>query len=643
MGQQDVYVYAGYSRPFAENELDLVRRFLIADTYARFLRGRGDRVVFRLGVEAIGEATEREAREENTSPQALVDDHVDQLRRRFESLGISCEWDQTAVSPSEAHCLRTQLIFLDLLDRDLIYGCGQPGEPGSNGARSWLARTSRFAEQCDVDRALPAEWTTDAVAEQRAVLGRIEGVEIPAVVAGVGNLVVFTPHPDAIDQAAFVSVSPNHPQIDLLAGDADFTEARSGATTPTSLQVAVPGVDGLMPLVFTSEVDARFGPTATLGIPAVDETDRRIEKQLPPRSGISMTTTRVHSKPTPATRYRLRDLSLAREAPWGVPIPIVHCQQCGPVPIPTTELPLLPQGRDGSSASAPEHDRACPECGKPAQRDTATIDWNFDGMWMWPALCAQPEGEASQPPDPERGAWAAADLTVWSSADSDQLLLQRVAGHMLKGTSPGEAIGEEEPLQRVVVHGSLGGTAGDTVETAAELDRCIARIGGDAVRFAILNAGSPARTTHLHHHLLTHAERFISDLVRQIEALEDRVEPIPEEIDPSTPSRRRLAAWSRTATERITTHFERLDLHRATYAAVMFQQRISAFEANRVEPDEADRDAIAVAVVRLGRMAEPLLPELGARLDGLLASTGSDDRGQPISRGPDASATVSLT
>jgi leucyl-tRNA synthetase len=622
VGQRDVYVYAGYSRPSAENELGLVRRFLIADAYARFLRGRGDRVIFRLGVESIGEATEREAKSGNTSPRALVDDHVDQLRRRFESLGISCEWDQTVVSPSAEHCLRTQLMFLDLLDRDLIYDRGQSDNPGSNRARSWSARTCRFAEQCDVDRAPPADWTTDAVANQRAVLGRIEGVEIPAVVAGVGNLVVFTPHPDAIERAAFVAVSPNHPEIDLLAGDADLTGARTGATTPTGLQVAVPGVDGLIPLVFTSEVDARFGPTATLGIPAADETDRRIEKQLPNRSGMSMTTTRVHSKPTPAIRYRLPDLSISREAPWGVPIPIVHCQQCGPVPIPATELPLLPQGHDGSSASSPDLNRACPKCGGPAKRDAATIDWNFDSMWMWPALCAQPEGDASQPPDPGRGAWATPRLTVWSSADSDQLLLQRVAGHMLRRAAPGEVIGEEEPLQKVVIHGSLGGTAGDSVETAAELDGCIARIGGDAVRFAILNAGSPARTTHLHHHLLTHAERFIGELVRQVESVEDRVDPIPEEIDPSTPSRRRLAAWSRTATERITTHLERLDLHRATYAAVMFQQRISAFEADRGERDEADQDAIAVALVRLGRMAEPLLPELGGRL-GLLASSGA--------------------
>lgn len=609
MSTKDFGVYAGYSRPFAEDQLGLVRRFLIADVYARFLRAQGRPVLFGLGVEAFGEEVEREAERRGAHPRSLIDEHVVRLRRRFESLAISCDWERVAVSSGPEHSRRTQSMFLGLLERGLIYRQGQADAAGEEGPPAWFLRAGRFAEQCDLGSAPPPGWTADAVATQRAALGKVEGVEIRAVLPGISDLVVFTPYPDSIAEAAFVSVSPSHPAVEALAGADELAriraEAGKEAILQTDARIAVPGVDELLPVVLAPGVDARFGPTAVIGMPGRDRADRALAERLQPSPGASLGTMRVSSKPSPSARYGLPDLPIARKRPWGTPVPIAHCGRCGQVPSP---------GQEG-----PERD--CPQCGGPATPDPASIDWNFDSMWIWPSICS-PAGDGETPSPPaDSPAWTAPGLVLWASDEGEQLLWQRVAGHIL---GAGDAPGEDALFPGALVHGSLGGDpAEQTIANADDLDEHLARGAGDAIRFAILNSGAPGRATHLHGHLLNHAERLVAEVRRRAEALAERDSPLPSEIDPATRQRRRLAAWSRTAATKIPADIEHMQMHRATYDLALFIERIRAFEEGRLEADgldEADRDAIAIALTQLGRLAEPLLPGLAAHLASLSPS-----------------------
>ncbi|HEX6666696.1 MAG TPA: hypothetical protein VF081_08890 [Solirubrobacterales bacterium] len=568
-------IYAGFYQPAIEDELTLIRRFLIADVYARFFESRGDSVVFGIGAE-VGERG--------------IDD-VDHMRLRLEGLGLSCDWSRTVVSSDPEHLLLTQTMFLLLLERNLIYRRNQQNGSEASALR-WIARTNRFAEQCNLDLTEPPGWNAGAMATQRAALGAIDGVEIRAVIPGLGDLLVFTPHPDSLAQAAFVSVSPNHPEVGTFTPDVDQAQLVNGgaAATETSLQVAVPGVDELLPLVVAPSVDARFGPTAVLGIPSEDEVDRQIAKQLKPAPGIPLGSMRINSKPSASRRSRLPDLAVTHDKPWGAPVPMVHCPQCGPVPVPAADLPL----QDDAAI-----DRDCPQCGGPASRDPGRIDEQFSSLWMWPSICGGKE-------------WESASLVVWDDTNSEQLLWQRVAGYMLQ---------EDEPFARVLVHGSLdGGPPGDAIEIVDDLDERVARSGPDAVRFAILNAGSPGRSTHLYEHLVKHAERFISEAIALAERVKSRNRPAPKQIDLSTRSRRRLAAWSRTATEKVAAHLDQMEIHKATYDLILFQRRILEFESRHLENgglDDADWDALALALVDLGRLAEPFVPELAAKLQEL--------------------------
>lgn len=639
-GRPASYVYAGYARAMRDDDLDCVRRFVVADAYARFRRDQGDAMLFALGIESFCEVVELESNRRNVSPSDVIDSYQSQVRQRFERLGISCDWARTVVTSRPEHCRRTQLVFLALLERDLVYRRDMSADAERKRSSQWLLRSSAYAESCErcLD-ALPG-WTSETIQAQREALGRVDGIEVDAVLLGGGELPAFTPHPDAISDAAFIAMSPLHPEVEAVASLSLLEDLQNDPSAvkmvQTKVQAAIPGVDALLPIVVAPSVDTRFGPTASLGIPSRDETDREIADRLETLTRLPFRTSNTGSKPRPAARYRLPDQAISRMSAWGIPIPMVHCNSCAFVPVSAEELPvLLPatqkvkQMDNAPTESQELHSCKCPKCGGPARRDYEMIDSHFDSMWMWLSICIPPaDRKSSTLSHPECDRWLPARQIVWNADAPEQLLYQRMAGRAMSDLDLVPSLDAGEPFTEALVNGSVddGGNCNedDCIGSVEELDELLAGVGADIVRLAILHAASPRRSTSWSAHSIRHSQRFLRELWDYAEPrLRARNQPIPLEIDGSTRLRRRLSVWCRVAADKIVANFERLEMHRATYDTMLLLKRIQDFEDRCADDGKVaplDRDAVVVALLKLVQLATPCIPHIAAELEAIASS-----------------------
>jgi leucyl-tRNA synthetase len=270
---------------------------------------------------------------------------------------------------------------------------------------------------------------------------------------------VFTTRADTIMGVTFVAVAAEHPLATRLARDdarvaAFVAECKRGTVmeadlatmekkgVPTGFFVTHPLTGEPIEVWIGNYVLMGYGEGAVMGVPAHDERDFAFAKKygLPIKQviapaarhavapftterwqdwyadkgiGVCVNSGRYDGLPYDAAvdaiaadlkarglgdkqvQYRLRDWGISRQRYWGTPIPIIHCADCGPVPVPERDLPvLLPEDLvpDGSGNPLAKDERftacTCPRCGKPARRETDTMDTFVDSAWYYMRYCS---------------------------------------------------------------------------------------------------------------------------------------------------------------------------------------------------------------------------------------------------------------
>ncbi|WP_431277216.1 leucine--tRNA ligase [Leifsonia poae] len=204
---------------------------------------------------------------------------------------------------------------------------------------------------------------------------------------------------------------------------------------------------------------------------------------------------------TPSKNFRLRDWLISRQRYWGTPIPIIHCEQCGEVPVPDSELPLLlppaegldlqPKGTSPLGAASDWVNVTCPTCGGPAKRDTDTMDTFVDSSWYFLRyLSPRDSTQAFDPAEAEK--WAPVDQYVGGVTHAIlHLLYSRFIAKVLfdlgylSFTEPFTALLNQG---LVLMDGSaMSKSRGNLVKLSDQLDEH----GVDAVRLTMAFAGPP--------------------------------------------------------------------------------------------------------------------------------------------------------
>lgn len=330
----------------------------------------------------------------------------------------------------------------------------------------WFLKITDFADELLEGLTTLEHWPDKVKLMQENWIGRSKGLQFRfAPVAPFATPIeVYSTRPDTIFGASFVAIAADHPIArELAETNADaaaFIErCKAGGTTAAELETQEKlGFDTgyrmqhpmdaaiTLPVYIANFVLMDYGTGAVMGVPAHDQRDLDFARKY----GLSVTRVvadgdtiapvfegdtaytgsgqLVNSGPLDGmdveaakaaviaraegegwgqgqTVYRLRDWGVSRQRYWGTPIPIIHCEDCGAVPVPKDQLPVtLPEDVTFDVPGNPLDRHAtwkhvdCPTCGKPARRETDTLDTFVDSSWYFIRFASQPK---DRPFDPE--------------------------------------------------------------------------------------------------------------------------------------------------------------------------------------------------------------------------------------------------
>ena len=343
----------------------------------------------------------------------------------------------------------------------------------------WFFKITAYADDL-IDGLREVDWPDETARSQVNWIGRSEGADALFTTERGDELRVFTTRPDTLFGATFMVLAPEHPLVAELTTDARRAEvdayvAASGRKSEIDRLAIEPDKTGVftgayainpvngerLPIWIADYVLMSYGTGAIMAVPAHDQRDFdfatkygieiRTVIQPPDWDGAPLTEAFLGHGPminsgqfdgTPSDRgirdvtqwlkdrdkgdfavnYKLRDWLISRQRYWGTPIPIVHCESCGQVPVPEDQLPVLlppvvefnPEklgGRSPLEAAEEWVATTCPGCDRPARRETDTLGGFACSSWYFLRFCSPHEhARAFDPEAIER--WMPVDLYV---------------------------------------------------------------------------------------------------------------------------------------------------------------------------------------------------------------------------------------
>lgn len=429
----------------------------------------------------------------------------------------------------------------------------------------YFRTTAYAQELLDCLDDLQPTWSDKVVNSQRNWIGRSEGAHVDFVVAGHARpITVYTTRPDTIFGTTFMVVAVDSALAEELVTDERrpaFESYRDEVRKETEIErlstdrpktgvdlgvTATNPVTGEeVPVWAADYVLADYGTGAVMGVPGGDQRDWEFATAMglpiirttqpptgyegeaysgegpainSPAEGVDAPLD-INGLPVAeaksatiafleegglgkgAVNFRLRDWLLSRQRYWGAPIPIIHCERDGEVPVPDDQLPVVlpelrgadlkPKGVSPLAAATDWVSVTCPTCGGPAKRDTDTMDTFVDSSWYF--LRYPSPNEADRPFDPELvNAWGPCDIYI--GGDEHAVLHLLYARFFSKAIRDMGLVDFDEPFSAYLSQGKVinqGRKMSKSLGNGVALGEQLDEFGVDAVRLTLVFASPP--------------------------------------------------------------------------------------------------------------------------------------------------------
>ncbi|HYF26614.1 MAG TPA: leucine--tRNA ligase [Baekduia sp.] len=531
----------------------------------------------------------------------------------------------------------------------------------------WFFRITDYADRL-LDDLATIEWPEHVKTMQRNWIGRSEGAEVVFRCEEVGvDYPVFTTRPDTLFGATFFVMAPEHPDVERLAAGTGQEEEvhryiahaltaskedRGAADKPKTgvflgRHVVNPVNGERLPMYVADYVLLEYGTGAIMAVPAHDERDFAFAQayDLPVRRVIeggdelpyAGDGTLVNSHPDfdgmpnrealgaivdwldregkghASINYRLRDWLLSRQRYWGCPIPVVHCQQCGVVAVPEEQLPVVlpeiddyqPKGRSPLAAAEDWVATRCPSCGRPARRETDTMDTFVDSSWYFLRYCDARNHQA---------AWDPAVINRWLPVDQYIGGVEHAILHLLYARFFVKALKDlghldaDEPFQKLFTQGMItrdGAKMSKSKGNVISPMPIVERYGADTARAYVLFIGPPDQDADWSDTGVEGMHRFLGRLWRLAAGA---AQTLPDEPVPASPGADglrvlRKAHW---AIEKVTNDMAGRFAFNTAIAAVM--ELIN--EVTTEKRGDAEPGAVRFALATAASLLFPFAPHV---------------------------------
>ncbi|HAJ95431.1 MAG TPA: leucine--tRNA ligase [Actinobacteria bacterium] len=384
----------------------------------------------------------------------------------------------------------------------------------------WFFKITDYAQRLlDDMELLKGGWPARVLTIQKNWIGRSEGGIVDFKLDGDEDITipVFTTRPDTLFGATFFILAPEHRLIDEIIMDPERSKEikrikamissqsdieRGAADTEkigcfTGRYVINPLNGQKVPVWIANYVLLEYGTGAIMAVPAHDERDFEFAKKynieiievispdgnshgsldrvytgegimvnsgrfdgLDSRKGIKEVTDHLekHNLGRAEVNYKLRDWLISRQRYWGTPIPIIYCDDCGAVPVPEEDLPVVlpydidfkPTGLSPLSYCEEFVNAKCPKCGRDGKRETDTMDTFVCSSWYFLRYCS---------PHDERDAFNSGDVRYWMPVDQYIGGIEHATMHLIysrfftKVLYDAGLIDHKEPFMKYFPHG----------------------------------------------------------------------------------------------------------------------------------------------------------------------------------------------